>query len=96
MGCAGFEWDEAKNQENRIKHGVSFEQAVRAFGDPKRLIMRDRLHSLREERFYCMGLVEERVLTVRFTCRKNATRILGAGYWRRGRKHYEEENKIHR
>jgi hypothetical protein len=96
MGCEGFEWDEAKNLENQTKHGVSFEEAVRAFGDPKRLIMRDRLHSLCEERFYCMGLVEGRILTVRITYRKKATRILGAGYWRRGRKHYEEKNKIHR
>jgi uncharacterized DUF497 family protein len=95
MGCEGFEWDEAKNLENQTKHGVSFEDAVRAFEDPNRLIMRDRLHSLYEERFYCMGLVEDKIVTVRFTYRENATRILGAGYWRRGRKHYEEKNKIH-
>jgi uncharacterized DUF497 family protein len=95
MGCEGFEWDEAKNLENQTKHGVSFEDAIRAFEDPKRLIMRDRLHSLHEERFYCMGLVEGRILTVRFTYRMKATRILGAGCWRRGRKHYEEENKIY-
>ena len=95
MGCVGFEWDEIRNLENQMKHGISFEMAVRAFEDPKRLIMRDRRHSLFEERFYCMGLIEGRILTVRFTRRKKATRILGAGYWRRGRRLYEEKNKIY-
>jgi uncharacterized protein len=95
MGCEGFEWDEAKDLENQAKHGISFESAVRAFDDPKRLIMRDKSHSLCEERFYCMGLVEGRVLTVRFTRRKGSARIIGAGYWRRGRSLYEKKNKIY-
>jgi uncharacterized DUF497 family protein len=29
----GFEWDAAKAQSNRAKHGVAFEAACLAFGD---------------------------------------------------------------
>lgn len=29
-----FEWDERKAASNLAKHGVSFEQATRAFADP--------------------------------------------------------------
>jgi uncharacterized protein len=29
-----FEWDENKNRENRKKHGVSFEIAMKVFDDP--------------------------------------------------------------
>jgi len=29
-----FDWDERKNKSNRIKHGVWFEEAQSAFGDP--------------------------------------------------------------
>jgi uncharacterized DUF497 family protein len=29
-----FEWDEAKNRQNLIKHHVGFETAVLAFDDP--------------------------------------------------------------
>jgi len=96
MGCEEFEWDDTKNRENQIKHGVSFEEAVRAFFDPNRVIMEDTKHSAFEARFYCMGLLERGVLAVRFSYRFNTIRILGAGYWRRGRRYYEEKNKIHR
>jgi hypothetical protein len=29
-----FEWDPQKDEENRAKHGVSFEEASTVFGDP--------------------------------------------------------------
>jgi hypothetical protein len=31
-------------------------------------------------------------MTVRFTYRKDLIRILGAGYWRKGKKIYEQQN----
>ena len=33
-GGTTFEWDEAKASENRLKHGVTFEEAVTVFDDP--------------------------------------------------------------
>lgn len=92
---ARFEWDLDKDAENRQKHGVSFSLAQEAFLDPKRVIARDLAHSESEERFYCFGSVGEEVLTVRFTYRKYVIRIIGAGYWRKGKRVYEQENQIH-
>jgi uncharacterized protein len=89
-----FEWDDDKDKENQAKHGVSFTLAQRAFFDSNRAIAQDLDHSATEPRYYCMGLVKGGILTVRFTFRHNVIRIFGAGYWRRGRKIYEEKNPV--
>jgi uncharacterized DUF497 family protein len=85
-----FEWDANKSVENVLKHGVSFEEAQRAFFDAKRKIYRDDKHSLKEERYFCYGMVAGEILTVRFTVRGETIRIIGAGYWRKGRMMYYE------
>jgi uncharacterized protein len=96
MAQAGFEWDPEKDRENQEKHGVPFVRAQLAFGDPRRVIAEDLSHSSSETRYYCFGLVEDGVLTVRFTYRNEIIRIFGAGYWRRGKQVYERENQVHR
>ena len=95
MAETRFEWNPEKDSENQGKHGVSFVRAQYAFADPKRVIARDITHSKTEERFYCFGGVDGGVLTVRFTYRATVIRIIGAGYWRKGKVIYERENKIH-
>jgi uncharacterized protein len=90
-----FEWDATKDQLNQEKHGISFALAQLAFLDHKRVILEDIEHSDQEKRFYCLGRVAGGIMTVRFTHRRNKIRIIGAGYWRRGKKIYETENKIH-
>ena len=92
--AASFEWDSDKDAENQRKHGVSFALGRKAFLDPKRVIARDIAHSGSEERFYCFGAVGEGILTVRFTYRDEVIRIIGAGYWRKGKRIYEQENQI--
>ena len=52
----------------------------------------DEGHSQTEDRYYCIGNVDGGVLTVRLTIREATIRIIGAGYWRRGKKYYEERN----
>ena len=90
-----FEWDQRKDAANRRKHHVSFLEAQHAFLDPKRIIAIDAKHSTaRETRYFCFGKVEEKIMTVRFTVRAEKIRIFGAGYWREGRKKYEEEKWI--
>ncbi len=91
-----FEWDQDKNNENERKHGVNFEIAQYAFADPKLVIAEDLEHSRSEKRFYCFGKVKGGVLTVHFTYRRNHIRIIGAGFWRKGKKIYEEKNRIYR
>lgn len=96
MSESNFEWNEAKNLENKQKHGFSFYEAQHAFLDKKRIIAKDITHSQSEERYYCFGLNEEKngILTVRFTYRSGHIRIFGAGYWRKGKKIYEQTNSI--
>ncbi|MBT8439677.1 MAG: BrnT family toxin, partial [Gammaproteobacteria bacterium] len=77
---------------NQAKHGVSFSEAQYAFADPNRVIAVDLSHSQREKRYYCFGKVGGGVMTVRFTYRGDVIRIIGAGYWRKGKKIYEREN----
>jgi uncharacterized DUF497 family protein len=86
-----FEWDDEKDRGNRRKHGLEFETAVLAFGDHHRVIAADELHSGEEERLFCIGLVNNKVATVRFTYRHGRIRIIGAGYWRKGRELYEKQ-----
>ena len=92
MARARFEWDANRDHENRQKHGVSCAKAQFAFADPKRVIAEDLFHSSSEERYYGFGWVEGGVLTVRFTYRGEVIRILGAGYWRKGKRIYEQEH----
>ena len=95
MANTSFDWDVDKDAENQQKHGVSFSRAQHAFADPQRVIAKDITHSQTEEWFYCFGEVDGSVLTVRFTYRASVIRIIGAGYWRKGKAIYERENQIH-
>jgi hypothetical protein len=88
-----FEWNENKSVENVRKHGVSFEIAQSAFLDENRKIYRDEKHSTGEDRYFCYGMVDGEILTVRFTVRGQRTRIIGAGFWRNGRKIYHEDKE---
>lgn len=90
-----FEWDAIKDHLNQKKHGVSFAVAQLAFLDRNRVILEDLEHSGDEKRWYCLGRVADGILTVRFTYRENKIRIIGAGFWRKGKALYERENKIH-
>lgn len=65
-----FEWDENKNEINKVKHGISFETAALVFQDEDRVEIFDRFHSsLEEERYLLIGKVKG-ILTVIFTERK--------------------------
>jgi len=84
-----------KDKLNQEKHGVSFALAQLAFLDPNRVILEDLEHSTEEKRYYCLDSVSDGIMTVRFTYRKNKIRIIGAGYWRKGKRIYERENQLH-
>jgi uncharacterized DUF497 family protein len=88
-----FEWDDAKDRTNRVKHGVPFALAQIAFFDPRRVIAEDLAHSAAEQRYFCFGKVGSGIMTVRFTYRAGRIRIFGAGYWRKGKRVYEQQNR---
>jgi uncharacterized DUF497 family protein len=88
-----FAWDPVKDRTNQHKHGVAFERAQYGFFDPRRVIAEDLDHSGLEQRYFCFGLVDGAVMTVRFTYRGGVIRIFGAGYWRKGKTIYERQDR---
>lgn len=87
-----FEWDGRKEAANVAKHGVDFSEAKRVFLDRRRILLEDVAHSGSERRLFCIGQTDCGILTVRYTRRADRIRIIGAGYWRKGKKIYEKEN----
>ncbi len=87
-----FVWDSDKERININKHGVDFQTAAMVFEDPKRIVIRDIVHSVNEERFFCIGQLEGKILMVRFSYQGDWIRIIGAASWRKWRKYYEKEN----
>ncbi len=69
---------------------MDFTAAAKVFEDPKRKIFTDSRHSEHEERYFCIGKVSNKIVIVRFTHRAGKIRIIGAGYWGKGIKYYEE------
>jgi len=88
-----FEWHRAKELQNIKDHNCDFQTAIRVFADPQRIIAHDERHSEGEPRFFCFGKVDEKIVTVRFTPRKDRVRIIGAGYWRKGKAIYAKKIK---
>ena len=64
-----FVWNAEKEKINITKHGVDFSAASRVFLDPRRKIFVNAKHSEKEERFFCIGSVDGKILTVRFVYR---------------------------
>lgn len=85
----GFEWDAAKNDANAAKHGISFENAARAFGGPM-LKRRDERRDYGEERWIALGAASGLVIAVVYTPRSNRIRVVSA------RKANRREKKTYR
>ena len=66
-----FEWDDRKNTINKVKHGVSFEEAVSVFDDSRALVIPDPDHSDDEERFIILGLSTKLNMLVVCHCYRN-------------------------
>ncbi len=65
-----FEWDDSKNQSNRRKHGIAFEDAIEVFDDLAELTLPARTVA-GETRWQTIGLVRNTVLIVVYTYRTN-------------------------
>jgi hypothetical protein len=72
-----FEWDSEKELYNIKHHGISFGIAKKVFNDNFRLEIYDDTHSIYEDRYNTIGLVEE-ILFVVYTERKEKIRIISA------------------
>ena len=74
-----FEWDAQKASANERKHGVSFDEAATAFGDPLSVTIPDPDHSEDEDRFILLGSTYRgRILVVVHTDRGDNIRIISA------------------
>src|SRR6202795_5370070 len=80
-----FDWDEQKNELNRVKHGIDFDSAIEVFYGPIILRRSDRNN---EERWTALGYSDNRLIVVVFTRRADVIRIISV---RRARKNEERE-----
>jgi uncharacterized DUF497 family protein len=58
-----FEWDEAKAESNRRKHGIDFDDAIEAFYDPHSIMEQDRVVD-GELRWQTIGLVGDAAIVL--------------------------------
>ena len=72
-----FEWDDNKNLANIKKHGISFQIACLVFDDDNYIDIYDFRHSIEEDRYIAIGVVNE-VLTVVYTERGENIRLISA------------------
>ncbi len=88
-----FEWDEAKNVSNKIKHKISFETAQYVFLDPMAQKKFDRLVNA-EKREHIIGKVLDIILLlVVYTERNGNIRIISARKANKKEKVLYNENK---
>ena len=74
-----FAWDQEKARANARKHGVSFDEAATAFGDPLSVTIPDPDPSNEEDRFILVGSTyRDRLLVVIHTERADNIRIISA------------------
>lgn len=87
-----FEWDPAKDNSNRKKHGLSFGEASELFQSGiDYLEIYDEEHSGEEDRFIAVGPIRRGIIVVAYTERdEDVLRILSARMaTRRERQRYE-------
>lgn len=59
-----FEWNEAKNRANILKHGISFEEASEIFNDPMIVSKLDIRYEYGEERWFSIGATKKGMVTM--------------------------------
>lgn len=71
-----FEWDENKNEINKKKHGISFEDVESVFSDFSAIIFDDPDHSETEERFLIIGMSLRIGICIVSHCYRNNENII--------------------
>jgi uncharacterized DUF497 family protein len=86
-----FEWDEAKAESNRLKHGIDFNDAINVFSDPNAYADEDVRFEYGETRIKIIGKIDDQLIAaVLYTDRLHNIRIISA---RKARK--DEKEKYH-
>lgn len=76
MDTIKFEWDPNKNEINKKKHKISFEEAQTVFYDVEALVIDDPEHSQEEERFIILGLSKKANLLVVCHCYRASDTVI--------------------
>lgn len=71
-----FEWDQNKNEINKKKHKISFEEARTVFYDPEALVIDDPEYSEQEDRFIILGLSKKANLLVVCHCYRESDSVI--------------------
>jgi len=89
----GFDWDDGNIDKNWKKHKIKVEECEQIFFNEPLVITGDAKHSQVEERYYALGrTIEEKLLFIVFTVRKNKIRIISARVMNKNEKKiYEQE-----
>ena len=76
MDIINFEWDTNKNEINKKKHGIAFEEAQSVFYDENALVIDDPEHSKEEERFIILGFSTKANLLVVCHCYRESDSVI--------------------
>lgn len=76
MDVIKFEWDETKNEINKKKHKISFEEAQTVFYDEEALVIDDPEHSEEEDRFIILGFSNKANLLVVCHCYRASDTVI--------------------
>lgn len=71
-----FEWDPKKNEINKEKHHVSFEEAQTVFYDDEAKVIDDPEHSWEEDRFIILGFSKKANLLVVCHCYRASETVI--------------------
>ena len=80
-----FEFDPIKSATNKIKHGIDFEESIKLWNDPNRIVIEAR--TVDEKRFMMIAELNGTIWTAIYTVRIESTRIISV---RRSRENEKE------
>ena len=71
-----FDWDENKNEINKTKHKLSFEEASSVFFDERAILFDDPEHSDEEDRFNIIGMSDQANVCIVCHCYRESDSII--------------------
>lgn len=86
-----FEWDPQKSSANKIKHGISFFEALDIWKNVHITVDGIAQSGDNEERSATIGLVSGTVYTAIWTCRENGIRLISVRKARKNEKNQYEK-----
>ena len=86
-----FDWDTDKAKSNISKHGISFLEAMTAFGDINAVIKDDDEHSDNEDRFILLGVSKNSNLLMVCHCYRDNDNVIRLISARKANKHEEND-----